>query len=343
MAATSPRATHAGLVCSLVATLVACSASSPTFSPSQAASGAAIATAPSIQPPNADATYEAVFLRLEVADGAGDVLVIGVNAEGRERQIARLPGAWLVFEIDNGSGFLAPLGAVSVGGLLAIPSHRGEPVERDMHWELFDLHLPDAEPMVIPGITENVEHLGLTPYFAEGPSPSVFWGPGELLAIPWNAHIPDAADPRASFPDAHITFVEGRTGAMATVDVRDQEDGVYVLPYWAADGSGVVIGDASHGVGDVDPTGVLHADGRVTQIIPFANFTCGGIDMDELPSLGNTRYACRAPNESMMVVNLEIGAGGVRAYSPMARLTAQGSDVEFDIAGSFAGWLEVEP
>lgn len=336
MVARLPRATHAGLVCSLVAALVACSVSSPTISPSEAASGAAIPTAHVIQPPNADATYEAVFLRLEVADGASEVLVIGVNAEGRERQIARLPGAWVAYHIRNPEGFLAPTGAVSVGGLLAIPSHSGEQAERAMHWEIYDLHLPDAEPIVIPGITTDVELIGLTPYFSEGGRPSVFWGPGELLAIPWDELVPNNNN------DSHITFVEGRTGAAASVDVRDQ-DGVFVLPYWAIDGSGVIVGDASHGTGDVDPSGVLHPDGTVTDIVPFANVTCGGVDNDELPELGNTRYVCRAPDASMLVVNMEIGGFGVTAVAPMARLAAQGSDVEFDIAGSFAGWLEVEP
>ena len=163
--------------------------SSPTISPNEAV----------VSTPNEDATYEAVFLRLEVVDGASEVTVIGVNAEGRERQIARLPGAWVAYHIRNPEGFLAPTGAVSVGGLLAIPSHRGEQVERAMHWEIYDLHLPDAKPIVIPGITQDVELIGLTPYFSEGTHPSVFWGPGERLAIPWNEHIPDPADPRASF------------------------------------------------------------------------------------------------------------------------------------------------
>ncbi len=105
----------------------------------------------------------------------------------------------------------------------------------------------------------------------------------------------------------------------------------------------MIIGHASHGVGNVDPSGVLHPDGRVTDLLPFANVTCGGGENDELAPIGNTRYACRAPAGSMLVVNMEIGGGGVTAVAPMARLTAQGSDVGFDIAGSFAGWLEVEP
>ena len=81
----------------------------------------------------------------------------------------------------------------------------------------------------------------------------------------------------------------------------------------------------------------------MTELLPFANVTCGGGENDELPSIGNTRYACRAPDDSMLVVNMEIGGGGVTAVGPMARLTAQGSDVGFDIAGSFAGWLAVKP
>ena len=306
--------------------------SSPATPPSSAVTAAAIATAA------ADAIYEAVFLRLEVVNDASEVIVIGVNAEGRERQIAKLPGAWIAYHIRSLGGFLAPTGAVSVGGLLALPSHRGERVERAVHWEVFDLHFPDKEPIVIPGITKDVELIGLTPYFFEGGRPEVFWGPGEFLAIPWDELVPDGTN------DSHLTFVEGRTGATASVEVREQE-GVFVLPYWALDGSGVIVGDASHGVLDVDPSGVLRPDGRVTEIVPFANITCGGSDHDELPSLGitNTRYACRAPDDSMLVVNQEIGGVGVTAAAPMAHLTAQGSDTGFDIEGSFAGWLQVEP
>ncbi len=123
---------------------------SPTISPNEAP----------VSTPNEDATYEAVFLRLEVVDGASEVAVIGVNAEGRERQIARLPGAWVAYHIRNPEGFLAPTGAVSVGGSLAIPSHRGEQVEQAMHWEIYDLHLPDAKPIVIPGVARTSSSLG---------------------------------------------------------------------------------------------------------------------------------------------------------------------------------------
>lgn len=59
--------------------------------------------------------------------------------------------------------------------------------------------------------------------------------------------------------------------------------------------------------------------------------------------MGNSRYVCRAPDDSMLVVNVEIGGIGATAVAPMAVLTPQGSDIGFDIAGSFAGWLEVEP
>lgn len=319
----------------------ACAAAQPIPSATASESSLAIphrepATRVAMPSPNEDAIYEAVFLRLEVADGISEVLVIGVNEEGRERQIASLPGAWVAYHIRNPEGFLAPIGAVSAGGLLAIPSHRGEQVPRAMHWEIHDLHHPAAEPIVIPEITQDVELIGLTPYFSEGPRAGLLWGPGDLLAIPWDELVP------GSNSDSHIAFVDGRTGHTARVDVRDQ-DGVFVLPYWAVDGSGVIVGDASHGTGNVDPSGVLHPDGRVTEIVPFTNVTCGGGHQDELPSLGNTRYVCRAPNDSMLVVNMEIGGVGVTAVSPMARLTPQGSDIGFDIAGSFAGWLEVAP
>jgi hypothetical protein len=35
--------------------------------------------------------------------------------------------------------------------------------------------------------------------------------------------------------------------------------------------------------------------------------------------------------------------GGTDASQPVARVTAQGSGASFEIEGSFAGWLEVNP
>ncbi|MGH8948306.1 MAG: hypothetical protein ACRDXF_05540, partial [Acidimicrobiia bacterium] len=77
-------------------------------------------------------TYEAVFLRLEVLDdtlegpvlGNADtvVVVVGVNPQGEEREIARLPGAWVAYWPPTGEAYLRPLGAVSPTGLLAMPS-----------------------------------------------------------------------------------------------------------------------------------------------------------------------------------------------------------------------------
>lgn len=61
--------------------------------------------------------YEAVVLRLEVVDGTPAVLVVGVNTEGRERQIARLPGAWVAYDIqasDTERGFLAPTASAAL-------------------------------------------------------------------------------------------------------------------------------------------------------------------------------------------------------------------------------------
>jgi len=58
--------------------LVGCSSSSP---PVAAPSSPQTSAVPSSE---VEPSYEAVFLRLEVVDNSADVIVVGVNAEGRE-------------------------------------------------------------------------------------------------------------------------------------------------------------------------------------------------------------------------------------------------------------------
>jgi hypothetical protein len=95
--------------------------------------------------------FEAVFLRIEVVGETHAVVVVGVNDEGRERKIARLPGAWAAHDIGvNEVVYLSPKGAVSPTGLLAIPSDRDDPTSM-MHMEIFDLHQPQVDPVVVPG------------------------------------------------------------------------------------------------------------------------------------------------------------------------------------------------
>ncbi len=148
--------------------------------------------APQVSPASSEepiaAAYEAVFLRLEVADGSPEVLAIGVDAAGQEREIARLPDAWVAYALPDG-GYLAPIGAVSPSGLLAIPVRADDsdaPLPK-MRWEIFDLHQPEAAPIVVPGIEQGLEELGLGPYLTKDPEPSVHWAAGERLGIPWHS------------------------------------------------------------------------------------------------------------------------------------------------------------
>ena len=136
-------------------------------------------------------SYEAVFLRIEVAEGSlrrgytdrpSEVVVVGVNAEGREREIARLPGAWVAYGVGTGPGevgYLAPMGAVSPSGLLAMPGNRGEAnlslQSPMMHWEIFDLRRPQADPIIVAGIRQDIEQFPLTPQRVDVGG-GAFWG-----------------------------------------------------------------------------------------------------------------------------------------------------------------------
>lgn len=294
-------------------------------------------------------SYEAVFLRLEVVGVSPEVHVVGVNAEGREREIATLPGAWVVYGIDGGApNFLAPMGAVSPGGLLAIPSGHGD---LQMEWEIFDLHRPGAEPIAIPGIEQFVEHLRFTPYWQIDPRGGAFWGPGERLAILWYDCLGSCT------PDVQLTFVDGRTGAATPMGSAPA-----VLPFWASDGSGVYLGSS---MSDVNRGRVQHQDGTVTDepeavaepscrtrdrsgaeiSVIEGRITRRGPDgrREELPSPGGVGFACLAPDDSMIVHDVEIGSGLSTASQPISGLIDPGSGARFEVEGSFAGWLEVSP
>jgi hypothetical protein len=290
-------------------------------------------------------SYEAVFLRLEVVGGSPEVLVVSFNAEGREREIARLPGAWVAYDIQASAterGFLAPMGAVSPTGLLAIPSDRGD-ANLQMRWEIFDLHRPEAEPIVIAGIQQFVESLRETPYFEVDPRGGAFWGPGERLAILW---YPDAG----GAVNLQLTYVEGRTGAATPVGLTGT-----VLPQWASDGSGVFVGagrilrlDGS----ETDATGMAAEPSCRTRYQSGAEITVsgGGIGRrnadggrEGLLSRTGIGYACLAPDDSTIVHNIEIGEGRgpATAARPIAGLLVAGSGDWLEIQGNFAGWLEV--
>jgi hypothetical protein len=163
--------------------------------------------------------YEAVFLRKDTA-GSMDMLVVGVDGEGREREIARLPG------FGQGYGGAAPAGAVSLSGLLALPKVGSDSL---FHWEILDLHRPQAAPIVIAGISEDADMLRVPPYYTPDGRGGVFWGPHDQVAIGWYLRGGDLA--------LHVTVVDGHTGAASSVEVPGGTE-----PYWASDGSGILLG-----------------------------------------------------------------------------------------------------
>jgi hypothetical protein len=205
-----------------------------------------------------------------------------------------------------------------------------------MHWEIFDLHRPQAEPIAVPGIRQDVDGVARRS--------DAIWGPGERLAFSWDNDV-------AGCPDGCLTFVEGRTGATTTVVL--QED---VLPYWAADGSGVFVGDEAA----PDPRRVLRPDGTMVYVprddaLPScrtrdasgAELAIEAHDLSdgsrnyslvrELPdgrrevlSSGDSPSdACLAPDDSAIVYDREL-------IDPR-------SGAKFHLQGRFAGWLEVTP
>jgi hypothetical protein len=271
-------------------------------SPSPAAASPTVST-------SVAGAYEAVFLRLEVVAGAPEVLVIGADPTGKEREIARLPGAWTAYDILTGGGYLAPMGAVSPSGLLAIPSSRGEPTLTTpplplLHWEIFDLHRPGAAPIVIAGIRQDLEQLQGSAYFTHDMRPSVFWGPGERLAIPWY----DRCGAQACNVVFHWTFFDGRTGAESPERLPTEPD----CRTRTASGAEISISDG--GVVRRQPDGTRQV----------------------LATPGGVGFACLAPDDSMIVHGVDIVGDFSGLIDPEGRTSTL-------IQGNFAGFLEVAP
>jgi hypothetical protein len=262
-------------------------------------------------------SYEAVFLRLEVvAQDSPEVLVVGVNSEGRERQIARLPGGWVAYHIPSLNGYLQPMGAVSPTGLLAVP--RGG-ADLMMSWEIVDLHRSNAPPILVAGMEQFIEQLRETPYWHVHSRGGVFWGPGERLANLWYP-------PGGGEVHLQLGIIDGRTGRATAVTIPE---GLVVLPYWASDGSGIFVGSSAT---DATLRRLLRLNGTVVDApAALAESSCRAPKALE--------SACLAPNDSMIV---EIG-GDTTTPHRVARLIAQGTGASFQIQGSFAGWLEVAP
>ena len=266
---------------------------------------------PVVEDPIASA-YEALFLRLDVVDGSPTVIAIGVDAAGHERQIARLPGAWVAYALRSpggdfqapmgavspSGGFLAPMGAVSPSGLLAIPTGDADLM---MHWEIFDLLRPEAAPIVVPGIEQHIGQLQ-TPYvISDVRRPSVSWGPGERLGIPF--HNCD------ELSCGVYAVVDGRTGLAIPGRPR-------VEP--------------SCRTRDRSGSDILSATGSVVRRAPDGS-------REELVPPSGVKFACLAPNDSMLVYSRLASAS-----DPEASLIDLGGGGRTEIAGSFAGWLAVD-
>jgi hypothetical protein len=308
--------------------------------------------------PTASPSYEAAFLRLETVGRKRQVIVVAVNAEGHEREIARPPGAWYVGNRDLGG--MAPMGAVSPSGLLAIPSGGDNPWLR---WKIFDLRNPQVEPTVVSDIPEtNMDLLRATPsWHRVDIRGGVFWGPGDRLGFAWYDCVYEVLDGAMSCtPDRHFSFVDGRTGAATTVDLPQDLE---LFPLWTADGSGVFVDPTSpanpNGDGVRDSAQVLQPDGSVidqpdagavpsciTKYRSGAEITLS--DGRSLPRNANASgeggYACLAPDESMIVHSL--AAFDENPYTAGLGANTRivlGDGASIDVQGSFAGFLEVSP
>jgi len=301
-----------------------------------------------VLPPTEAPAYEAVFLRLEVDGGDRAVIVIGVNGEGNEREISRIPGGWV--SLDIGDGFLAPMGAVSTSGLLAMAS--GE--TRALQWRIHDLHDPDATPRLVAGFEQDVEQLQSTAYFATDMRPSVFWGPFDRVAIPWYTRRPD------TLVDFSVALVDGRTGSATSVAIPSA---LWILPRWAGDGSAVLLGS---GISDQTPRAIARFDGTLAEVDEDAASVpaCGGRDRsgaelvamwDEvargdvdgtsqpLAAAEDVTFACLAPDDRTLVFNTATGDGSglVTAWRTLVGSIGPGGGDWTEVEGTFAGWMEV--
>jgi hypothetical protein len=262
--------------------------------------------------------YEAVFLR---RDSTVNVLVIGVDSDGRERVITRLAQASGNFNTP------APAGVVSSSGLLAMPVGIG--IGR---WTVIDLLDPEATRMVIPGIAqqdaEQLEYLypidprSEASHFRGG---RAWWGPGDRLAIHWYERVP-LGDNRFG-RNWFVTFADGATGEATSVDIPDE---LTLLPFWAPDGSGILVESASE-------REVLRADGTLapaSDAVPETScerFSEAGSDLDVV-SGGPT--ACLSPDGSLVVRSSD-------SYEhPTGSLTVQATGDSLAVDGRFAGWLD---
>ena len=248
------------------------------------------------------AAYEAVFLRTKVIDGSPEVVVVGVDDGGREREIARLRDAWVAYQLQSG-GYLAPTGAVSPSGLLAIPvSDAGsdQPLPR-MHWEIVDLRRSAMTPVVVPGIDLGLEQLGTLPYLSTDMEPSVDWSAADRLGLPWRSCDSISCGVWAFFDGHTGEPIRGRPHAEPMCRERD------------ASGAAFRVFD-----GGLERQG---QDGTRTKVVAPSHLA----------------FACLAPDDSMVAYG-----SGQPPSAPAGGVLASGTGTTFATSGAFAGWLGVD-
>jgi hypothetical protein len=284
--------------------------------------------------------YEAVFLQGAIRDGEQFVTVIGIDAEGGERVIADVTGG-VEFGIDGPY----VVGAVSRHGVLALATGTFGHVR----WELHDLRSPGSAPIAVPDISQDVEQLQATPYFSRQMRPSVFWGPTDTVAIPWYLRVPDPAGSSSSSLDWWVTFVN-ESGTASTVDVPDSR--WRLLPEWAGDGSGVLLGSPIGA--SVTAHAVLRPDGSITEVDDVTGSfpACRSIARSGStaaasvePGIGPVEYVCLSPDDERVAFGIGVGAGNgeVTATRSISGLAAPGSENWLRVGGKFAGWMEEVP
>lgn len=283
-------------------------------------------TGPGVGTPGPTATvlpsYEAVFVRREPNL---DLLVVGVDAQGDEREIARLTGGWQSSRRTSP----APAGEVSASGLLALAANNRGGLVR---WIVLDLLRPTEPPILINGFPQqDIDQLD---YFfladrSTGRDARPWWGPADRLAIYSFERIPMGGNgfTRRYF----LAFADGRTGESTFVETPEAEglkppDGWLVLPHWTPDGSGIFVEVWARGLQVLRPDGTL-----VPAADPVPNPICL---LPEVPG-DEWRFAtCASPDDALVVTT-----GGDVSF-PTGSLTVQASGEVFEIAGSFAGWLQ---
>lgn len=160
-----------------------------------------------------DGTYDAIFLRSTNEAPGGDIDIVAITSDGRERVVRRMDASML-----ESSGAFATYGSVSQDGWLAVfvgfgdwPRTRMQSTGR---WALVDLTRPEREPVVI----------------RYQPVIGGAWGPDGLFATT----VPD------SLQGFSIQVVDAETGK-ATMMPNLSLPGSGPDLIWAADGSGLVV------------------------------------------------------------------------------------------------------